>query len=130
MRSRVKRILVPLLVLLVGVAVVVILNATKPKPDIAIEAPRPIRVNTQVAAVATNQLTVETNGDVRATLRSDVVAQVAGRIIEVSDEFVGGGRFLAGEILLKIEDRAGQAGVAQYDHHHRQRLPRHRRFAQ
>ena len=111
MRSGVKRILVPLLVLLVGVAVVVILNATKPKPDIAIEAPRPIRVNTQVAAVATNQLTVETNGDVRATLRSDVVAQVAGRIIEVSDEFVEGGRFLAGEILLKIEDTDYRAAL-------------------
>ena len=111
MLSRVKRALVPLLVLLLGIGVVVILNATKPKPDIAIEAPRPIRVHTQIAAVATNQLTVETNGDVRATLRSDLVAQVAGRIIQVSDEFVEGGRFLAGETLLKIEDTDYQAAL-------------------
>ena len=111
MLSRVKRALIPLLVLLLGIGVVVVLNATKPKPDIAIEAPRPIRVHTQIAAVATNQLTVETNGDVRATLRSDMVAQVAGRIIEVSDEFVEGGRFLAGETLLKIEDTDYQAAL-------------------
>ena len=111
MRSRVKRVLVPLLVLLSGVGIVVLLDVTAPKPDIAIEAPRPIRVHTQAAAVATNQLTVQTNGDVRATLRSDLVAQVAGRIIEVSDEFVEGGRFLAGETLLRIEDTDYQAAL-------------------
>ena len=111
MRSRVKRVLVPLLVLLSGVAIVVLLDVTAPKPEIAIEAPRPIRVHTQAAAVATNQLTVQTNGDVRATLRSDLVAQVAGRIIEVSDEFVEGGRFLAGETLLRIEDTDYQAAL-------------------
>jgi RND family efflux transporter MFP subunit len=111
MRSRVKRVLVPLLVLLSGVTIVVLLDATKPKPDIAIEAPRPIRVHIQAAAVATNQLTVQTNGDVRATLRSDLVAQVAGRITEVSDEFVEGGRFLAGETLLRIEDTDYQAAL-------------------
>ncbi|MBT3458130.1 MAG: efflux RND transporter periplasmic adaptor subunit, partial [Halieaceae bacterium] len=53
----------------------------------------------------------QTNGDVRATLRSDLVAQVAGRIIEVSDEFVEGGRFLAGETLLRIEDTDYQAAL-------------------
>ena len=111
MRSRVKRVLVPLLVLLSGVGIVVLLDVTAPKPEIAIEAPRPIRVHTQAAAVATNQLTVQTNGDVRATLRSDLVAQVAGRIIEVSDEFVEGGRFLAGETLLRIEDTDYQAAL-------------------
>ena len=111
MRSRVKRVLVPLLVLLSGVRIVVLLDVTAPKPEIAIEAPRPIRVHTQAAAVATNQLTVQTNGDVRATLRSDLVAQVAGRIIEVSDEFVEGGRFLAGETLLRIEDTDYQAAL-------------------
>ena len=36
MRSRVKRVLVPLLVLLSGVTIVFLLDATKPKPDIAI----------------------------------------------------------------------------------------------
>ena len=111
MRSRVKRVLVPLLVLLSGVTIVVLLDVTAPKPEIAIEAPRPIRVHTQAAAVATNQLTVQTNGDVRATLRSDLVAQVAGRITEVSDEFVEGGRFLAGETLLRIEDTDYQAAL-------------------
>ena len=111
MRSRVKRVLVPLLVLLSGVGIVVLLDVTAPKPEIAIEAPRPIRVHTQAAAVATNQLTVQTNGDVRATLRSDLVAQVAGRITEVSDEFVEGGRFLAGETLLRIEDTDYQAAL-------------------
>ena len=111
MRSRVKRVLVPLLVLLSGVGIVVLLDVTAPKPEIAIEAPRPIRVHTQAAAVATNQLTVQTNGDVRATLRSDLVAQVAGRITEVSDEFVEGGRFLAGETLLRIEDADYQAAL-------------------
>lgn len=111
MFSRAKKVLIPLLVLLGGIGVVAILNATKPKPDIAIEAPRPIRVHTQIAASATNQLTVHTSGDVRATLRSDLVAQVAGRIIQVSDEFVEGGRFFAGETLLTIEDTDYRAAL-------------------
>lgn len=111
MTSRVKKALIPLLVLLGGIGIVVLLNATKPKPDVAVEAPRPIRVHTQAAVVATNQLTVHTTGDVRATLRSDLVAQVAGRIIQVSDEFVEGGRFLAGETLLTIEDTDYRAAL-------------------
>ena len=111
MMSRVKKVLIPLLVLLGGIGIVALLNATKPKPDVAMEAPRPIRVHTQAAVVATNQLTVHTTGDVRATLRSDLVAQVAGRIIQVSDEFVEGGRFLAGETLLTIEDTDYRAAL-------------------
>ena len=104
MLGRLKKALVPLAVLAAGIGVVVVLNATKPPPEVAAEPPKAINVYTELAQRVTSQLSVETTGEVRATVRSELVAQVAGRVVQVSDEFVEGGRFEPGETLVTIED--------------------------
>ena len=104
MLGRLKKALLPLAVLAVGIGVVVVLNATKPPPEVAAEPPKAINVYTELAQRVTSQLSVETTGEVRATVRSELVAQVAGRVVQVSDEFVEGGRFEPGETLVTIED--------------------------
>lgn len=111
MWGRVKKAVLPLGVLAVGVGVVAILNATKPQPEAAAEPPRAINVYTYRAERVTSQLAVETTGEVRATVRSELVAQVAGRVIQVSDEFVEGGRFAPGEVLVTIEDTDYRAAL-------------------
>ena len=111
MFARVKKAVVPLAVLATGIGVVVLLNATKPEPEVAAEPPRAINVYTQLAELVTSQLAVETTGEVRATVRSELVAQVAGRVIQVSDEFVEGGRFAPGETLVTIEDTDYRAAL-------------------
>ena len=104
MLARLKKALLPLGVLSLGAVAAVLLNATKPTPEVTSETPRPLSVHTTPAERRASQLVVSTTGEVRATVQSDLVAQVAGRVVAVSDEFVEGGRFSAGETLVTIED--------------------------
>lgn len=104
MTSIVRRALKPILILVGGGLVYVLLQLTGPKPQPTLEPPRPTSVYTAVVRRGDTQLLVDTHGEVRARFSSDIVAQVGGRVIAVSDEFVEGGRFAAGEVLLEIED--------------------------
>ena len=104
MLARIKKALLPLGVLSLGAVAAVLLNATKPTPEATSEIPRPLSVHTTPAERRASQLVVSTTGEVRATVQSDLVGQVAGRVVAVSDEFVEGGRFSAGETLVTIED--------------------------
>ena len=104
MLTRLKSASVPLAVLAVGIGIFVLLNATKPTPDAATELPRALSVYVETASERDAQLRIQANGEVRARIRSDIVPQVNGRIIEVSPEFVEGGAFAANETLFVIED--------------------------
>lgn len=113
MFTRIKKAALPLSVLAVGIGVVVLLNATKPNPESATQPPRPLSVHVEPAVRASTQLMVDTHGEVRATVRSEVVTQVAGRVMQVSPEFVEGGIVRAGEPLLIIDDTDYRAEVEQ-----------------
>lgn len=113
MFTRVKKAAVPLLVLSGGIGAFMVLNAAKPVPETVNEPPRPISVFVEPAEQATTQLRVETHGEVRSSIASDIVTQVGGRIIEVSPEFIEGGRFEANEVLFVVEDADYQSAVEQ-----------------
>jgi len=97
-----KRASLPLGVLAVGIAIIAVLIGLRPKPEAAAELPRPGRVHIATAERVVTQLRVDTYGEVRPTIQTDVVAQIAGRVVGVSREFVEGGRFEAGEVLLSL----------------------------
>jgi len=111
MLTRLKSAAVPLAVLAVGIGIFVLLNATKPTPDAATELPRALSVYVETASERDAQLRIQANGEVRARIRSDIVPQVNGRIIEVSPEFVEGGAFAANETLFVIEDTDYQSAL-------------------
>ena len=98
------KVVLPLAVLFVGIGIFILLDTIKPIPEIAAELPRPLRVYTELVRQSSLQLRVDTQGEVRASIRSDIVNQVAGRIVEVSPEFIEGGRFAPNEMLLAVED--------------------------
>ncbi len=104
MNSLSRRALKPILILIGGGLIYALLQLTGPKPQPSLELPRPTSVYTALVQRGDTQLTVDTHGEVRARFSSDVVAQVGGRVIAVSDEFIEGGRFAAGDVLLEIED--------------------------
>ncbi len=59
-------------------------------------------------AIATRQpvtFTVESQGSVIPRTETTIVAEASGRIVEVSDAFVSGGRFAAGDVLIRIDPR-------------------------
>jgi RND family efflux transporter MFP subunit len=58
-----------------------------------------------VDARPVEELTVTEEGFLRPRAEIDVIAEVAGKVVEVSDKLQPGGRFDAGEVLFRIEPR-------------------------
>ncbi len=56
---------------------------------------------------------VNTNGTIQADIRGNLVAQISGEIIKVSDNFKNGGAFTADEVLIEIDERDYLAEVSQ-----------------
>ncbi|MEM6414116.1 MAG: efflux RND transporter periplasmic adaptor subunit [Pseudomonadota bacterium] len=87
-----------------GVAFVAIMFAARPKierqeavkelPTVFFEATEP----------TSTRLNVITQGEVRPRTDISLTAQVAGRVVSTSENFVNGGSFKAGDVLVKIED--------------------------
>ena len=119
MRKSLLRFTGPVLVLGAGIGIFVLLKVTAPKPESEETPPRPVTVYTQLAERADTQLSVQTQGEVRARTAIDLTAQVGGRVVAVSPEYVEGGRFEPETVLLRIEDtdyrlalREAEASVA------------------
>lgn len=109
----------PVLLLGAGIGAFSLLKATAPVPESEETAVRPVTVYTHIAEREAIQLEVQTQGEVRARTAIDLKAQVSGRVVAVSPEYVEGGRFSPQTILLEIEDtdyrlalREAEAAVA------------------
>lgn len=99
------RIVLPLLVLALGVAGAVALLAYRPEPQTRPPRVLPPLVRVQTVTPATVQLDVAAQGTVTPSTESELVAEVAGRIVEVAPEMVAGGFFQKGDLLLRIDPR-------------------------
>ena len=96
---------------LVGIAVYALLQVTKPIPAPSIEPPRAARVVVVPAIRTTARPTVVAYGEVRPSVRTQLVAQVGGKITGIAPAFIEGGRFSPGEVLLTIEATDYRAAV-------------------
>lgn len=98
------KILTPILVLGVGVGAMVALDATKPVPEKKEETIRPISLLVEKVVREDLTLTVKAQGEVTPRTEIDLISQVGGRIVSVSNHFVKGGSVVKGATLIKIED--------------------------
>jgi RND family efflux transporter MFP subunit len=119
MKASLLRYTGPILVLATGIGLFAILRATAPEPETEESSARPVTVYTHIAERVDTVLSVETQGEVRARTSIDLTAQVSGRVVSVSPQYIEGGRFDADTVLLKIEDtdyrlalREAEAAVA------------------
>lgn len=94
----------PVGVIALGIAGFAALQATKPEPEKTDEGPRPVSLFVEKVEAKDLALIVQTQGEVRPRTEIDLVAQVSGRIISVSPNFVDGGSIRNGATLIKIED--------------------------
>jgi RND family efflux transporter MFP subunit len=108
----IKRILVPLLILIAGGAVAVSLVANRrtlePRPTEA----QPITVRVVEVAPGPVRLRVHAQGTIAPRTESDLVPEVSGNVIWVSPDLVSGGFFETGEPLIRIDDRDYRASAA------------------
>lgn len=103
MNKTLIKILGPLAVIAFGIGGYSLLNTMKPEPDKKQESRRAMTVFVEAVKASNMDLKVITQGEVRAKTQIDIVAQVAGRVIEVSTEFVEGGIIKPDVPLVSIE---------------------------
>ena len=95
---------IPLFVILGGVAAIFVLGALKPTPPEEETKAPVLTVNVVPAEYLEQQVSSNFQGEVRAKTDIELVTQVTGKVVEVSDRFVEGGEFKAGETILRIDD--------------------------
>ena len=109
--KKLLKISAPVLVMVVGILVVQGLVAAKPEPEKKDEAVRALSL--YVDSVKSEEVTiaVRTQGEVRPKTAIDLIPQVSGRIVAMSDSFSEGGEFAPNSMLLKIDDADYQVAV-------------------
>jgi RND family efflux transporter MFP subunit len=102
--KKLLKIITPFLVLVVSIGVVGALSAAKPAPEKKEESQR--LVSLYVDEVKSDEVTisVQTQGEVRPKTEIDLIPQVSGRIVGISESFAEGAEFTPGETLIKIDD--------------------------
>jgi RND family efflux transporter MFP subunit len=111
MTSRFLKIVLPIVVLLAGLAAAWLLaSSRKAPPRVEHVSPGPL-VETEIVSVSDVPVVVEGHGEVVAKVAVEVVPQVSGRVVEVSPSMVVGGFFNAGETLFVIDPRDYELGV-------------------
>ena len=94
----------PVLVVLVGFLLVQGLIAAKPEPEKNDEAARPISLYVDEVKSEQVTLSIKTQGEVRPKTEIDLIPQVSGRIVMMSEQFNEGAEFLPDSLLMKIDD--------------------------
>jgi len=90
--------------LLVGAIVIVgVLSFLAPQPETSEPPPQSPLVSTTPVEARAGSLLVHGTGTVRPVREIQLTAQVGGRLVDVSEALVSGGRFEAGETLARID---------------------------
>jgi len=103
----------PLILILVSIGLVVALVAFKKsqRAERKPETTQAILVNTIEAEVTSLNLIVNSQGTVKPRTETTLVAEVPGKIVSVSPQFVVGGFFRKGEVLLQIDPSDYRTGL-------------------
>lgn len=96
-----------------GVAIFALLQANQPAPEKRDQAPRPITVFVENVEADAVTLEVVTQGEVRSRVAIDMVAEVSGRVIDVSSEFMEGGTVTPDTVLVQVEDTDYRLALSQ-----------------
>jgi len=94
------------------VAVVIMVSIAKGKqPERKDTVNQAIRVDAIPAKVTSLNFSVFSQGSVQPRTETTLVAEVAGQIVSVSSNFISGGFFREGEVLLQIDPSDYQTGL-------------------
>ncbi len=102
--KKLLKIISPILVLVVSIGVVQALSAAKPAPEKKEESHRLVSLYVDEVTSDTVTISVQAQGDVRPKTEIDLVPQVSGRIVGISESFAEGAEFSPGDTLIKIDD--------------------------
>ena len=112
MSTKLLKLIVPVIVLVAGVAAAAFIVSARKAPPRQERPPMGPLVDVMEAETADVQVTVAGHGEVVPKVAIDVVPQVGGRIVSVHPSLVAGGFFRAGEPLVVIEPRDYELALA------------------
>ena len=94
------------LVLIASAAVIALALLITP-PDIpsTAKAPVPVSVRMVTVEVGPRRLTVTSEGTVKPRSETNLIAQVSGEVIWVSDSLLSGGQFAKGDLLVRLDQQ-------------------------
>lgn len=102
-----------LVILGIGVGGFMLLQLFAPRPQLEEPPSRVPVVDVITAQIESGPLRIRGHGVVRPRAEITLAAQVAGRIVDVSPQFVSGGQFKHGDILVQIDPRIYEANLKQ-----------------
>lgn len=102
--NKLLKIAAPVMVIAASIGVVSALSAAKPAPEKKEESQRFISLYVDEVKSDTVTISVHAQGEVRPKTEIDLVPQVSGRIVGISESFAEGAEFDPGETLIKIDD--------------------------
>jgi RND family efflux transporter MFP subunit len=105
--------MLPLILIISSVLMVIALVAyqksqTAERKD---DTQKAVLVDTIEAEVVSLNFTVDSQGTVRPRTETTLVSEVSGKIVSVAPEFVAGGFFTQGQVLLQIDPSDYEAGL-------------------
>ncbi|OZB04789.1 MAG: efflux transporter periplasmic adaptor subunit [Idiomarina sp. 34-48-12] len=98
-----KRALLPPIILIVAILLLILMTALRPKPPQRSNERPPVLVEVVEAKAENIRFQVEGQGNVRPKHMTNLVTQVSGQIIEISDNFENGGFFNKGDVIVRID---------------------------
>jgi len=105
------KLILPLAILAVGVlGAMILIKARRTAPQRPPDEYAPL-VRVITAEPTTRRLRVRTQGTVKPRTESSLVAEVSGRVTEISPAFAAGGFFEEGDVLVRIDDRDYRSAV-------------------
>lgn len=111
MNAKVIKIAVPLLIVVLAVIAAVGLSKARKPPEKVSEAKAALLVEAQPVIRQDVVYQIESQGAVTPKTETSLVSEVNGRIVRVADDFVEGGFFKAGDVLVQVEPADYQTSV-------------------
>lgn len=105
MNKQKLRYILPVGIVFLSVLVAAVIIMAKPEIEQEVQTIKPLQVRVMPAVKKEIQMTVKSQGSVRAKTESEIVAQVSGVIRSISSSFVAGGFFKKGDILIQLDHR-------------------------
>ena len=109
--TRKKQIFIPIVILIAGFLMFMLFSSMKKPPEEKEEVDNTPIVAVEPISVMPMTLQVESYGVVKPKYETEIVAQVNGQIVELSDTFVRGGFVKKGQLLARIDPNDYEAAL-------------------
>ena len=111
--TRLISILLPIIVIGIAVFAFISMGNLKPEPEEKEEAIKALPVLTALAVEEDVTLSVSVQGEVHTSKQINLVPQVSGKISFISPNFIEGGQFKKGDLLLRLDSKEFELRVIQ-----------------